>query len=75
MLRVCPHLRTQYVALRVRTFELAGVRGALYRPGDPDPVAVDAVQMTFDNPCIGWVKAGQLIMSLPDFTPTELSTG
>jgi hypothetical protein len=73
--RVCPHLRNQHVALRVRTFELAGVRGALYRPGNPDPIGVNAVQMTFDNPRIGWVKAGQLIMKLRDFTPTELSTG
>lgn len=29
--------------------------------------------MTFDDPLVRWVKAGQLIMQLRDFTVTELN--
>lgn len=72
--RICPHLRAGYAVLRVRAFDLAGVRGALYRPGNPDPVAVDAVGVAFDDPLIRWVKAGQLIMRLQDFTVTGPGT-
>lgn len=72
--RACPHLREQFVALRVRAFGLAGVRGALYRPGLPYPVAVDAVGITFDDPLIHWVRAGQLIMRLREFTIIDLET-
>jgi hypothetical protein len=38
-LRLCPALRQGAVALRVREFEVAGVRGALYRSGVHGPVA------------------------------------
>lgn len=69
--RACPHLRVGYAVLRVRAFEPIGVRGALYQPGYPGAVAVAGV--TFDNPLISWVRAGQLIMRLRDFTVTELN--
>ncbi|MGW8449953.1 hypothetical protein ACWGLO_00460 [Streptomyces niveus] len=68
----CPHLREQYVALRVRHVERAGVRGALYRPALPRPVAVDAVGISFDDPVIHWVRAGQLLLRLTDYHPVEL---
>jgi hypothetical protein len=71
--RACPHLRAGYALLRVPAFEPVGVRGALYRPGCPGPVAV--VGVTFDNPLASWVKAGQLIMRLRDFTVTRLNAG
>jgi hypothetical protein len=67
----CPHLRTQYVALRVRGFHLAGVRGALYH-GYPRPVPVDAVDVTYDDPNIRWVRAGQLVMRMTEFTVVDL---
>jgi hypothetical protein len=70
--QACPHLRRQHVALRVRAFDLAGVRGALYRPGFPAPVAVTVAGVAFDDPRVSWVKAGQLIVRLRDFSVTEL---
>ncbi|MFD5029379.1 hypothetical protein ACFWM0_02950 [Streptomyces sp. NPDC058405] len=68
----CPHLRKQYVALRVRHTEHAGVRGALYRPAVPRPVAIDAVGIAFDDQLIHWVRAGQLLVRLTDYQPVEL---
>ncbi|MFF1422004.1 hypothetical protein [Streptomyces sp. NPDC058280] len=70
--RASPHLRERYVALRVRAFGPAGVRGALYRPGYPSPVAVDAAGVAFDDPRIHWIRAGQLIMRLHEFTVVDL---
>jgi hypothetical protein len=66
--RVCPHLRARYSLLRVRAYDLAGVRGALYRPGCPGPVVADAAGVAFDDPLIRWVKAGQLIVRLREFS-------
>lgn len=66
----CPHLRKKHAMLRVRAFDLVGVRGALYRPGRPAPVAVDVAGVAFNDPRIGWVKAGQLIMRLREFSVT-----
>jgi hypothetical protein len=34
---------------------------------------VDAAGVAFDDPRIGWVKAGQLIMRLREFSVTELN--
>ncbi|MFJ2111904.1 hypothetical protein ACIOEX_08320 [Streptomyces sp. NPDC087850] len=73
-LRACPHLRERYTALRVRAFAPAGVQGALYRPGHPSPVAVDAAGVAFGDPRIRWVCAGQLIMRLSEFTVVDLES-
>jgi hypothetical protein len=73
--QVCPHLRTHYTALRVSTFVLAGVFGALYRPERPYPVPVDTRVIAFDDPLIGWVRAGQLIMDLKTYSIVDLATG
>ena len=67
--RLCPSLRRQYTALRVSAYDLVGVRGFLYLPGHTDPVGV-----AYDDPRIRWVKAGQLITRLRDFTITHLDT-
>jgi hypothetical protein len=72
--RACPHLRGQHAVLRVRAFDLAGVRGALYRPGWPVPVVADVAGVGFDDPRIAWVRAGQLIVRLREFTVTWLET-
>lgn len=69
---VCPHLRKTWVALRVRSYRMWGVNGALYRPSRPTPVAVDAGTYPFDHPNMPWILAGQLIAELGDFTVTEL---
>jgi hypothetical protein len=69
---LCPHLRRHHVALRVRQFDVMGVRGALYRPARPNPVKVAAAGITLDDPRIRWIQAGQLIVSLREFTLTSL---
>ncbi|WP_232789010.1 hypothetical protein [Streptomyces odonnellii] len=68
----CPHLRTSYAALRVRTFVLAGVHGALYQPGGLYPVVYDAGGVAFESWRLGWVLASQLIMELLEFTVVDL---
>ncbi|RLL67290.1 hypothetical protein [Streptomyces sp. Z26] len=73
-IHACPHLRHHYVALRVRRFEQIGVRGALYCPVQSKPVIVQAAGVAFDDHRINWVQAGQLIMHLIDYTPTDLDT-
>ncbi|MYZ36035.1 hypothetical protein GT002_13230 [Streptomyces sp. SID4917] len=70
----CPHLRKQYLALRVRRFAPAGVHGALYRPGGPIPVAYGADGVPFESWQIRWVLAGQLIMEFHEFTVVDLDT-
>ncbi|MCH6163133.1 hypothetical protein [Streptomyces marispadix] len=70
--RECPRLRAGFTAVRVRAVEQAGVCGALYRPGSPRPVPVDAVSVTFDNPAIGWVRAGKLLLRLTDYRLVDL---
>ncbi|CCB75152.1 conserved protein of unknown function [Streptantibioticus cattleyicolor NRRL 8057 = DSM 46488] len=70
--RACPHLRQRHVTLRVRSCEPVGVRGALYRPGFPDPAFVDVAGVAFTDPRIHWIRAGQLITALRDFTVQEL---
>ncbi|MEV7086851.1 hypothetical protein AB0O07_13275 [Streptomyces sp. NPDC093085] len=72
--RACPHLRKRYVALRARTFEPVGVRGALYRPGHPAPTLVDVAGVAFDDPRIHWTRAGQLVVRLREFTLTRLES-
>jgi hypothetical protein len=71
--QACPHLRARYAALRVREFEVAGVRGALYQPGWSGPAVVGVAGVAFDDPRIGWVKAGQLIVRLREFSVTTLN--
>jgi hypothetical protein len=70
--RACPHLRTRQVALRVRTFRPAGVRGALYAPAPGGPRLRDAETLRLGDPLLPWLCAGQLLMHLADFTPVGL---
>jgi hypothetical protein len=69
--RLCPRLRRQYTALRVSAFDLIGVSGFLYQRGIPEPVT--AAGVGYDDPRVRWVRAGQLIVSLRDFTITDLN--
>ncbi|MFD8967370.1 hypothetical protein ACFV0C_20645 [Streptomyces sp. NPDC059568] len=71
--RACPHLRKRYVALRVRSFAVAGVHGALYRPGSGVfPEMYDAGALRFEHWRIGWTLASQLMMELQEFTVVDL---
>ncbi|SFS80136.1 hypothetical protein SAMN05444716_104137 [Streptomyces harbinensis] len=70
--RACPHLRQRFVALRVRTWTLAGVHGALYQPGLNGPILTDATGIPFDHPAIKWIIASQLIATLDRFTFTNI---
>jgi hypothetical protein len=70
--RMCPHLRNGYVAVRVKAPRIAGVFGALYRPGGLLPKAVDAITVRYDDPRIRWMVAGQLMMTLHGCTVVDL---
>lgn len=72
-LRLCPALRRGAVAVRVRAFEVAGVRGALYRKGMSGPVAVQDVNLTYGDPDIRWVIASALIRELRGCTFVSLA--
>lgn len=67
-LRLCPALRCGAVAVRVRSFEVVGVRGALYRRGPIAPVAVEAANLSYDDPAVRWLVASALIRELRDCT-------
>jgi ferredoxin len=69
--RACPHLRGHYAVLRVRASEAAGVRGPLYQPGWPRPVVAGA---GFGDPRNAWVKAGQFITRLHEFSVTDMES-
>lgn len=78
-LRLCPALRRGAAAVRVREFEVAGVRGALYRKSTFGLTAVDAVNLAYDDPDVRWIVASALIrelqgcafVSLADLTGAE----
>ncbi|WP_046506049.1 hypothetical protein [Streptomyces odonnellii] len=72
--RACPHLRKRYVALRVRSFAVAGAHGALYRPHGLFPMAYGAASVTYEDRQIDWILAGQLMMELQEFTVADLDT-
>lgn len=75
-LGLCPALRRGAIAVRVREFEVAGVRGALYRKGMFGPVAVEDVNLAYDDSDTRWVVASALIRELRGCTlvpPAELT--
>ncbi|MFC8828722.1 hypothetical protein ACFT9I_25625 [Streptomyces sp. NPDC057137] len=57
-----------------RAFELVGVRGALYRPGYPAPIAWDANSVGFEDPRIRWIRAGQSLVRLRGITVIRLGS-
>ncbi|MFB7273968.1 hypothetical protein [Streptomyces sp. NPDC056244] len=69
----CPHLRKRHVALRVKTFVVAGVHGVVYQPNGMLPVMYEAGGVAFESRRIRWVLAGQLIMELQEFTVVDLA--
>ncbi|SDG18844.1 hypothetical protein SAMN05216553_10686 [Lentzea fradiae] len=72
-LRLCPALRRGAVAIRARKFDVAGVRGALYRAG-----AAQEASLAYDDPDVRWLVASALIRKLHccTFVPlAELTEG
>lgn len=67
-LRLCPALRRGAVAVRVRAFDVVGVRGALYRRGLVAPLAVEAANLSYDDPDVRWLVASALIRELRECT-------
>ncbi|KJK49609.1 hypothetical protein UK23_13425 [Lentzea aerocolonigenes] len=76
-LKLCPALRRGAAAVRVREFPVVGVRGALYQQGAVAPVAIEAVNVAYDDPVVRWVVASALVRELRDCTvvPTEELAG
>jgi len=62
--RRCPALQRGAVAVRVRDFAVAGVRGTLYRPGSFAPVPVGWANLAYGDPGIHWMVAVALIREL-----------
>jgi hypothetical protein len=67
-LRMCPALRRGAVAIRAREFEVAGVRGALYRTG-----MVEETSLSYDDPDVRRLVASALIRELRGCTFVPLS--
>ncbi|SDH24518.1 hypothetical protein SAMN05216553_118118 [Lentzea fradiae] len=63
-LRRCPALQRGAVAIRARTFAVAGVSGILHRPGTFAPVPVEAIQLSYGDPRTRWMVAVALIREL-----------
>lgn len=72
--RVCPALRHGAIAVRARSFSVAGVNGVLHRLRGGVPVAVDQVMVEFDDPSIRWVRAAHLVRRLDDCTIVAVET-
>lgn len=70
----CPEVRrTAYVAVRSAASEPAGVHGTVYAPGSTGVTMLPEKHLvTFDNPLIRWVVAGQLARSLHGCTMVDL---
>lgn len=66
--RLCPALRGNAVTVRVRRCPVVGVYGTRYRRGLRSPVAVELVNLGYDNPAVRWVQADHLIRELRDAT-------
>ncbi|MEU7230093.1 hypothetical protein [Streptomyces chrestomyceticus] len=64
----CPHLRDNWVTVRVREPLLDGIFGRLYRPGRPLPVPVEKVTRLYGSPDVRWVLASQLVATLSGCT-------
>ncbi len=66
--RHCPALRKGNVTVRVRHSTVSGVYGTYYHPGKPFPSQTASTILTFDDPAIRWICAGQLVRGLFDCT-------
>lgn len=72
-LKFCPALRRGAVAVRVREFPVVGVRGVVYRKGVVAPVAVEAANLSYDDPAVRWMVASALVRELQDCTAVPIA--
>jgi hypothetical protein len=71
--RLCPHLRQGCVAVRARSFPLSGVKGFVYRPGNPRPVVQRDDLVSYNNPAVlRWTLAEQQLRTLRECTIVTL---
>ncbi len=70
--RICPHLRGDTLALRVRHAPIAGVLGLLYIPSRRGPIRAGATTLRYTDPGVRTLQARQLIRNLLDCTVVEL---
>ena len=70
--RICPHLRGNTLALRVRHAPIAGVLGFLYTPSRHGPIRAGAATLPYASPGIRMLQARQLIRNLHDCTVVDL---
>jgi hypothetical protein len=68
--RLCPTLRGQFAAVRVKRPRVHGVYGALRHPWQP----ADDRFVAYDDPAVRWLVATQLIMELDGCTFIDLTT-
>lgn len=73
-IRLCPHLRDHYVALRAQLFDLTGVYGARYVPTATGPTMIDAESHDIGTIETVWLQTGQYIMRLTDYQLVDLDT-
>jgi hypothetical protein len=66
--RMCPAMRADPLAVRVRHCPLTGVLGRRYRPGSFGPRAADGDVVDYSDPAIGWVLAAQQVRTLRGVT-------
>jgi hypothetical protein len=67
--RLCPHLETGVVAVRVAQPVVDAVYGQFYKPGRPFfPVAGERGVTFVSDPAVRWMLGGQLAASLIDVT-------
>ncbi|MFC5720862.1 hypothetical protein ACFP1Z_11860 [Streptomyces gamaensis] len=68
---LCPTLRREHSLVRVKKPTIAGVHGVLHKPGYPYAVAGDKAYVSYDDPKVRWVLAGQLYAKLYGITPVS----
>ncbi|WP_433889774.1 hypothetical protein [Streptomyces sp. CA-111067] len=62
--RLCPHLKTGFVAVRVKHYPVAGVYGCLYDPRDPARKRLVDGICGYDHPDIRYMIAYHLVRRL-----------
>jgi hypothetical protein len=72
--RMCPHLKTGFVAVRVKHCPIVGVYGALYDPRNPARPLGDGI-VGYDMWEIRWTIASQLVRTLRGCQLTDLKSG
>jgi hypothetical protein len=71
-IRLCPALRSGYIAVRVRDAPVCGVKGLVYRAGQHAPVLIREELVHRDSPAIRWTLAEHLVRRLRECTLVDL---